>query len=175
MVSVGGTLSVAPTPQVSLGLGLNRNRVKVPSGEFTADLLSLRGTYSFSTRLSANLLVQYNSLDEVLLHQPQGELHSPPGKRPLPGVHRGTGGRGRPLGGLGPGHGDEADLPEAVLAPRLRSLDHSSSDGSDELEDGPLLLRVGLQESPNRRIRSEEVGGVNFFLHDLYVLKAGRA
>ncbi|MFH1766051.1 MAG: DUF5916 domain-containing protein, partial [Gemmatimonadota bacterium] len=82
MVSVGGTLSVAPSPQVSLGFGLNQNRVEVPSGEFTANLVSLRGTYSFSTRLSTNLLIQYNSLDEYFstnlrvnfIHRPGSDL-----------------------------------------------------------------------------------------------------
>jgi hypothetical protein len=62
--SVGGNLSVAPLPQVALALGLNQNRVELPSGGFTSNLLSVRGAYSFSTRLNANLLVQYNSLDE---------------------------------------------------------------------------------------------------------------
>ena len=61
---LGTTLTVAPSPQVSLTLGLNQNHVEVPSGEFTANIVSTRGSYSFSTRLSANLLVQYNSLDD---------------------------------------------------------------------------------------------------------------
>jgi hypothetical protein len=82
MVSMGGSLSVAPSPQISLGLGLNQNRVDLPSGEFTANLVSLRGTYSFSTRLSSNLLVQYNSLDEYFstnfrvsfIHRPGSDL-----------------------------------------------------------------------------------------------------
>jgi hypothetical protein len=80
--SMGGNLSVAPVPQVSLALGLRRNRVKLPSGDFTSKLVSVRGTYSFSTRLSANLLVQYNSLDEVFssnlrinfMHRPGSDL-----------------------------------------------------------------------------------------------------
>ena len=37
--------------------------VDVPGGEFTADISSLRAAFSFSTRLFANALVQYNSLD----------------------------------------------------------------------------------------------------------------
>ena len=56
--------------------------MKIPTGEFTANLLSLRGTYSFSTRLSTNLLVQYNSLDDEFssnlrvnfMHRPGSDL-----------------------------------------------------------------------------------------------------
>jgi hypothetical protein len=78
----GGTLNLAPSPQVALALGLNRNRVEIPSGEFTADLVSLRASYSFSTRLTTNLLVQYNSLDQLVsfnfrlnfIHHPGSDL-----------------------------------------------------------------------------------------------------
>jgi len=78
----GGTLSLAPSPQVALALGLNRNHVEIPSGDFTADLVSLRASYSFSTRLTTNLLVQYNSLDQVFssnfrlnfIHHPGSDL-----------------------------------------------------------------------------------------------------
>ncbi|MFC1576006.1 DUF5916 domain-containing protein, partial [Gemmatimonadota bacterium] len=80
--AAGGTLTVSPSPQVSLALGLNRNRVEIPSGDFTADILSMRASYSFSTRLSTNLLVQYNSLDEAFstnlrvnfIHRPGSDL-----------------------------------------------------------------------------------------------------
>lgn len=82
LMAFGGTLNLAPSPQVALALGLNRNRVDIPSGEFTADLVSLRASYSFSTRLTTNLLVQYNSLDEVFssnfrlnfIHHPGSDL-----------------------------------------------------------------------------------------------------
>jgi hypothetical protein len=75
-------LSLAPSPQVALALGLNRSRVEIPSGDFTANIWSLRGSYSFSTRLAANLLVQYNSLDEFFstnlrvnfIHRPGSDL-----------------------------------------------------------------------------------------------------
>ncbi len=78
----GGTLTLAPSPQVSLGLGFNRNRAEVPSGSFTADLISLRAGYAFSTRLHANALVQYNSLDRYFstnlrvsfIHRPGSDL-----------------------------------------------------------------------------------------------------
>ena len=63
LVSVSTTLTAAPSPKVSVALGYNRNVVDVPSGDFTADISSVRATYSFSTRMSTNVLVQYNSLD----------------------------------------------------------------------------------------------------------------
>ncbi len=80
--AVGGNVGVAPIPQVALSMGLERSRVELPSGEFTSNLINLRGTYSFSTRLSANLLVQYNSLDDVFssnlrvnfIHRPGSDL-----------------------------------------------------------------------------------------------------
>jgi hypothetical protein len=78
----GGTLNLAPSPQVALALGMNRNRVDIPSGDFTADLLSVRVGYAFSTRLTTNLLVQHNSLDELFsanfrlnfIHRPGSDL-----------------------------------------------------------------------------------------------------
>ncbi|HSG08553.1 MAG TPA: DUF5916 domain-containing protein [Longimicrobiales bacterium] len=84
LVSLGGTLTLAPVPQVAVGLGYTRNDVDVPfpHGEFTADILSLRTTYSFSTRLTTNVLVQYNSLDRDFtanvrvnfIHRPGSDL-----------------------------------------------------------------------------------------------------
>jgi hypothetical protein len=61
---------------------MNRNRVDIPSGDFTADLLSVRVGYAFSTRLTTNLLVQHNSLDELFsanfrlnfIHRPGSDL-----------------------------------------------------------------------------------------------------
>jgi hypothetical protein len=84
LVSLGGTLTLAPTPQVALDLGYTRNAVDVPfpNGVFTADISSVRASYSFSTRLTTNLLVQYNSLDREFsanvrvnfIHRPGSDL-----------------------------------------------------------------------------------------------------
>ena len=65
LVSASATLTAAPSPKVSFSLGYNRSRVDVPDGDFTADISTLRATYSFSTQVSTNVLVQYNSLDRV--------------------------------------------------------------------------------------------------------------
>jgi hypothetical protein len=80
--SAGGSLTLAPSPQVVLGLGFTRNDVDVPTGSFTADITSLRASYSFSTRLTTNVLVQYNSLDRAFstnvrvnfIHRPGSDL-----------------------------------------------------------------------------------------------------
>ena len=65
LASLGGTLTAAPSAQVSLALGFTRNDVRVPAGSFIADISSLRASYSFSTRVSTNVLVQYNSLEQA--------------------------------------------------------------------------------------------------------------
>lgn len=82
LVSVTTTLLGAISPRISLEPGFTHNVVKVPSGSFVADISSLRATYSFSTRLSTNLLVQYNSLDSEFsanvrlnfIHRPGSDL-----------------------------------------------------------------------------------------------------
>jgi hypothetical protein len=82
--SLGGTFTVAPTPKVSLAMGYTRNSVDVPfpSGAFTADISSLRASYSFSTKLTTNVLVQYNSFERDFstnvrlnyIHRPGSDL-----------------------------------------------------------------------------------------------------
>jgi hypothetical protein len=80
--SGGGSLTMAPTPRVSAEVGINRNRVEVPSGSFTSDILSLRAGFAFSTRLYTNLLVQHNSLEGFIstnlrvnfIHRPGSDL-----------------------------------------------------------------------------------------------------
>lgn len=63
LVTAGLTATAALSSRFQLAPGFTRNVVDVPSGGFTADLTSLRASFSFSTRLFANALVQYNSLD----------------------------------------------------------------------------------------------------------------
>ena len=80
--SVGGTLGVTPSANLALTAGYTRNFIDVPDGSFTADLGSLRVSYAVSTRLVANALVQYNSLDNALsanvrvnfIHRPGSDL-----------------------------------------------------------------------------------------------------
>jgi hypothetical protein len=76
------SLSASPTPQISMELGNEWNRVEVPNGAFTANITSLRFGYAFSTRLTTNTLIQYNSLDETFsgnvrlnfIHRPGSDL-----------------------------------------------------------------------------------------------------
>ena len=65
LVSASATLTAAPSPKVSFSLGYNRSKVDVPNGDFTADISTVRATYSFSTQMSTDVLVQYNSLDRA--------------------------------------------------------------------------------------------------------------
>ena len=82
LISLGGTVTAAPSPKLAFTLGFTRNDVEVPEGEFTADVSSLRATWSWSTRLSTNALVQYNSLDRDFsvnlrfnfIHRPGSDL-----------------------------------------------------------------------------------------------------
>jgi len=82
VTTVNGNLTLAPSANVACGLRYSRNWVDVPYGSFTADIAALRLTYAFSTRLVANALVQYNSLDNSLsvnvrlnfVHSPGSDL-----------------------------------------------------------------------------------------------------
>ncbi|MFQ5824172.1 MAG: carbohydrate binding family 9 domain-containing protein [bacterium] len=82
LFSLGSTLSLAFGSNLSLSLGYTHNAVDIPAGTFNADLGSLRLSYEFSTRLVANALLQYNSLDKTLsanvrlnfVHRPGSDL-----------------------------------------------------------------------------------------------------
>ncbi|UCD25610.1 MAG: hypothetical protein JSW51_06770, partial [Gemmatimonadota bacterium] len=66
LTTLSGNLILNPTANLSLDFNYSRNWVDVPDGAFTADIGSLRLTVSFSTKLVAHALVQYNSLDNAL-------------------------------------------------------------------------------------------------------------
>ena len=80
--SVQASVSASPSPQVSMELAHEWNRVDVPTGEFTSNITSLRFGYAFSTKLTTNALVQYNSLDNEFsanlrlnfIHRPGSDL-----------------------------------------------------------------------------------------------------
>ena len=61
--SVTGRVSIAPSPNLALSFGYTRNEVDLPGGSFSADIGTFRLTAAASTRLVANALIQYNSLD----------------------------------------------------------------------------------------------------------------
>ena len=54
------------TPRLSLEPGISVNRVDLPTGRFTATLLTSRATLSFTTRMTTAALVQYNSTSHLV-------------------------------------------------------------------------------------------------------------
>ncbi|MAR46130.1 MAG: hypothetical protein CME03_08420, partial [Gemmatimonadaceae bacterium] len=83
LVSAGASATMALSPRFSITPGLSRNVAEVPGGEFTADISSLRASFSLSTRLFVNALVQHNSLDGDFstnvrfnfIHRPGSDLY----------------------------------------------------------------------------------------------------
>jgi len=80
--SISNTISVNPNANLELSVGYTHNRVDVPAGAFTADLVRFQVGYAFSTKLVANTLMQYNKLDDELsvsvrinfIHRPGSDL-----------------------------------------------------------------------------------------------------
>ena len=73
-----GNITLNPNANVSITARYNRNVVDVPDGSFTADVVSVRLSYAFSTRLFANTLLQYNNLDNsVSANVRVNFIHSP--------------------------------------------------------------------------------------------------
>lgn len=60
--SARASLTVSPSPAITATLSQRRDDIDVPSGDFVSNVTSFRAAYSFSTKMSTNLLVQYNSL-----------------------------------------------------------------------------------------------------------------
>jgi len=82
LLSVAPRVSFSPTPQISMDLGYEWNRVEIPAGGLTTNITSVRFGYAFSTRLTTNALLQYNSLDKTVstnlrldfIHRPGSDL-----------------------------------------------------------------------------------------------------
>ncbi|MBI4521177.1 MAG: hypothetical protein HY701_10090, partial [Gemmatimonadetes bacterium] len=80
--SLTGSVTAAAGSHLALVLQYTRNAVDVPGGRVDADVASARITYAFSTRLTANALIQYNRLDNSLsanvrlnlIHRPGSDL-----------------------------------------------------------------------------------------------------
>jgi hypothetical protein len=79
---VGYRGRVQVTSRLSVEPGVSVNRVDMPSGRFTAALLTARGMWSFSPRMLTAVLVQYNSTSHLVTtnvrfrweYQPLSEL-----------------------------------------------------------------------------------------------------
>lgn len=65
-LELSGDITLAANANLSLTGGLSHNHVDTPFGVLDADIGSLRVSVAASTKLFANALVQYNSLDNVL-------------------------------------------------------------------------------------------------------------
>lgn len=82
LVNVGSTLRLAVGANLKLTVGYNRNKIDLPNGAFDADIGSLRLDYAFSTRLFANLFLQYNQVNRALswnlrlnfIHRPGSDI-----------------------------------------------------------------------------------------------------
>ena len=80
--TVGGSLTLSPSANLSTVLSYTHNRVDVPNGAFDADIGSLRLTLAFTTQITANALIQYNERDDELsanirfnfIHTPGSDL-----------------------------------------------------------------------------------------------------
>jgi hypothetical protein len=80
--SLEPSISLSPSPQVALELAHQWNHVDVPTGELTTNITSFRFGYAFSTKLTTNALLQYNSLEKSLsanlrldfIHRPGSDL-----------------------------------------------------------------------------------------------------
>ena len=59
--------TIAQNAHVSLRTGYTFSRVRLPAGRFDSHVGSVRFVWAFSTHLSAQILVQYNSLDRKIL------------------------------------------------------------------------------------------------------------
>ena len=60
----GGRIEISP--QFSLEPGLSINRVELPQGNFTTQLITTRTTYTFSPTMFVSALVQYNSSNSAV-------------------------------------------------------------------------------------------------------------
>ncbi|GIW52927.1 MAG: hypothetical protein KatS3mg081_2282 [Gemmatimonadales bacterium] len=67
-----------PNHHFSMDASAERNRVRLSTGEFTADVYRWRAIYAYSTKLFASALVQYNtSSDEVSVNARINFIHAP--------------------------------------------------------------------------------------------------
>jgi hypothetical protein len=81
-LELNADVTVSAGSHLSMTAGVTHNDVDVPGGRFTANIGRLRTTLAFSTKLVANALLQYNSLDNEVsanirlnyIHRPGSDL-----------------------------------------------------------------------------------------------------
>ena len=80
--TITNDVTASPTANIALTVGFTNNKVDVPAGAFTANLARLRLGYALSTKLVADVLMQYNKRDDELsmsvrinfIHRPGSDL-----------------------------------------------------------------------------------------------------
>ena len=65
-VSFSPGIGFRPNETLSLSLSWNKNDIELPGGDFDVALTRLRASYSFTPKISVQVLVQHNDRDEVL-------------------------------------------------------------------------------------------------------------
>ncbi len=82
IASISGSVTASPGQHLSGTMSFTRNSVRLPGGDFTADIGALRLSYALSTNLFADALFQYNSLHNQVsanlrinfIHRPGSDL-----------------------------------------------------------------------------------------------------
>ena len=136
---------------LTTGLGWTVSQADLPGGSLTANVIGLRASWAFSTRLVTRAYIQYNSLDRKwitnlrlrFIHRPGSDLYivfnDEQGEEYAPGPPRQPGLRG------------QGDLAGAVLSSGLLPRQRPGGPGGDapvdqEVLPGHVLGSVGGQE-----------------------------
>ena len=62
----GGGGRIEVSPQFAVEPGLSINRIELPQGSFTTQLVTTRATYTFTPTMFVSALLQYNSSNSAL-------------------------------------------------------------------------------------------------------------
>jgi hypothetical protein len=81
--SVGGGLGLTPNYHLNVDLTYSHNRVNLPTGSFTTDLVGMRLVYAFTGRATLNAFFQYNAATHQVssnirfnfIHHPLSDLY----------------------------------------------------------------------------------------------------
>lgn len=65
--TVETAINLAPSAHLALQTSYTNSRVRLPGGAFDSHVGSLRVVWAFSSRLSAQALIQYNSMDHRII------------------------------------------------------------------------------------------------------------
>lgn len=78
IATTGGTLTWSPSPALTFEPQFRRSDVKLPTGEFVADITAFRLTWAFSPKMTTTAFVQHNSLtDQIVTNVRFNFVHRP--------------------------------------------------------------------------------------------------